>query len=155
VPLEHLRLLDLSDREFLLVLADVITDSGDGWADSLEVAQRLGIKGESPRRTVACRLSWLARWGAAKREHRRDDHGNIRYHKDGRPMHTQRWALTGVGADIAQGALRKTDETALERLRDEQLVLVARWLNKRSRNGTPATMTKLVEREWRRGTLLG
>ena len=144
MPLESLRIDDYSDREFLLVLADHLDD--DGWAESLKVSRALGFEN---RRLASARLAWLARYGAVEREHARDDAGNIRWHKDGRPMHTQRWRLTELGAAVAGGRLRKGDETALGRLRDDQLPLVTRWLSERSRGDVG--MAKLVQREWRYG----
>lgn len=148
--MDHLRLEDLSDREFLLIVADVAAEDG-GWADSLQIADRIGISGEHPRRTVAVRLSWLARWGAVQREHARDESGNLRYHRDGRVMHTQRWQLTGIGHDLAVGELRKGLANALDRAGDDQMLLLARWVGRRHMNSTAA---KLTEREWRREALL-
>jgi hypothetical protein len=151
VALERLRLEDYSDRELLLAIHDAVDD--EGWVDALELATRLGIVGEYPRRTVASRLSWLQRWGAVEREHERDEAGNIRYMRDGRVRYTQRWGLTKVGATLALGQLRKGDATALERLQDEHLILVTRWMQERAhRNNT--TMAKLVDREWRRAELI-
>jgi hypothetical protein len=144
VALESLRITDYSDREFLLVVADHLQD--DGWAESLEVSRALGFEN---RRLAAQRLAWLARYGAVEREHARDEAGNIRWHKDGRPMHTQRWRLTPLGEQVAHGRLRKGDETALARLGDAQLPLVTRWLSERSRGDSG--MAKLVQREWRYG----
>lgn len=144
MALDSLRITDYSDREFLLVVADHLQD--DGWAESLEVAAALGFEN---RRFAAGRLAWLARYGAVEREHARDDAGNIRRHKDGRPMHTQRWRLTELGEQVAHGRLRKGDESALGRLGDAQLPLVTRWLSERSRGDSG--MAKLVQREWRYG----
>jgi len=146
---EHLRLEDLSDREILLMIADVA--DGDGFADSLAIATRLDIGGAHPRRTVAVRLSWLARWGAVQREHERDEKGNIRYTRDGKVRHTQRWGLTPIGWQVASGELRKGLENALERVDDGQMLVLTRWL---ARRNAGATARKLAEREWRRETLL-
>lgn len=144
MALESLRITDYSDREFLLVVADHLQD--DGWAESLDVARALGFEN---RRFAAQRFAWLARYGAVEREHERDEGGNIRYRKDGRIRYTQRWRLTPLGEAVAYGQLRKGDETALGRLREDQLPLVTRWLSERSRGDTG--MAKLVQREWRYG----
>lgn len=144
MALDNLRIETYSDREFLLAVADHL--DADGWTDSLDVARTLGFEN---RRYAAQRLAWLARYGAVEREHRADEHGNLRWHKDGRPMHTQRWRLTDLGQAVAFGTLRKGDESALQRLRTDQLPLVTRWLSEQSRGDTG--MAKLVQREWRYG----
>ena len=110
MALDHMRLEDLSDREFLLIVAEVAED-GDGWADSQEIADRLDL---SKRRLASSRLSWLARWGAVERQHAQDAAGNIRYHRDGKVMHTQHWRLTAVGWQVASGELRKGLESQLD-----------------------------------------
>jgi hypothetical protein len=145
MSLDRLRIEDFSDREFLLIVADVAAEE-DGWADSEQVAQRMDL---STRRLASSRLSWLRRYGAVEREHVRDEAGNIRYHRNGKPMHTQRWRLTAAGQMVAFGKLRKADETALGRLRDEQMLLVTRWLAERTAGD--GTVGKLVSREWRYG----
>src|ERR1044072_1673333 len=117
--IEHLRITDYSDREFLLVMNDVA--GGDGWADSEAVAQRLDL---TERRIASSRLSWLARYGAGEREHVRGEAGNLRSPRNGKPMHTQRWRLTEVGRSVAFGKLRRSAETALEKIDDGQLLLL-------------------------------
>lgn len=142
--LENLRIETFSDREFLLIVAD--HTQADGWAESLDVAKALGFEN---RRFAAQRFAWLARYGAVEREHERDYAGNIRWHKSGTPMYTQRWRLTELGSAVAYGKLRKGDQSALERLTDAQLPLVTRWLSEHSRGD--GGMAKLVQREWRYG----
>jgi hypothetical protein len=145
MPREHLTLLDLSDREFLLVVLDCYED--EGWADSQRVADRLDL---SERRHASSRLSWLARWGVVEREHKRDDSGNIRYHRNGKKMQTQRWRLTGIGHDLATGKLRKAQESALAGARDAEVMMLARTLAQRHRE-LPFAAAKLMTREWKWG----
>lgn len=142
---QHLTLLDLSDREFLLVLVDALEP--DGWADSQRIADKLDL---STRRLASSRLSWLARWGIVEREHARDEHGNIRYHRNGKPMHTQRWRPTPIGHDLAVGSLRKAQSNALEGARDHEIAMMARELATRHRT-LPFAVGKLMTREWRYG----
>lgn len=144
MALDNLRIDTLSDREFLLVVAD--HTQADGWADSLDVAQAFGFE---ERKIAAGRLRWLREYGAVEREHERDEAGNLRWRKSGKPMHTQRWRLTELGEAVAMGQLRKGDQTALDRLTKAQLPLVTRWLSEHSRGDTG--MAKLVQREWRYG----
>jgi hypothetical protein len=144
MALENLRIESFSDREFLLVIADHEQD--DGWAESLDIAKALGFES---RRFAAQRFAWLARFGAVEREHERDETGNLRYYRDGRIRHTQRWRLTELGRQMAFGKLRKADETALGRIGNGQMLLVTRWLSERSRGD--GGVAKLVQREWRFG----
>jgi DNA-binding IclR family transcriptional regulator len=148
VPVARLTIDDYSDREFLLVLADVA--DADGWATAQDMADRLDLTHKS---TASSRLSWLRRWGAVEKEHERDEHGVLRYYQDGKPRYTQRWRLTPEGQQFATGKLRKADEAALERLKDESMGLVTRWLSDRSRGDT--TRAKLMQREWRYGHAKG
>jgi hypothetical protein len=141
MPLESLRLTDYSDREVLLVLMDVADDDVDGWAYAYDVGKRLGITEEHARRAAANRLSWMVRYGAVEREHLRDIDGVYRYVNDDpdRPKY---------------GQLRKRDEQALERLQDEHMIVVTRWMQERAHRDGNATMAKLVDREWRRAELM-
>jgi Mn-dependent DtxR family transcriptional regulator len=144
MPREHLTLLDLSDREFLLVVMDA--SDGDGWADSQDIANLLDVE----RRNASSRLSWLVRWGVVEREHARDESGNLRYRRDGKAMHTQRWRLTAIGADLATGKLRKAQEAALAGARDAEVMMLARTLAQRQRT-MPFAVGKLMTREWKWG----
>lgn len=144
MPREHLTLLDLSDREFLLLCLDVAEE--DGYFDAQAIADQLDLL---HRRTASSRLSWLARWGAVEREHLRDHTGAIRYHRDGRVMHTQRWCLTELGEGVAHGALKAGQSRTLEGLRDDQLVEVTRWLSQRTKGANG--LGRLAKREWRYG----
>lgn len=144
MALEHLRITDYSDREFLLVLEDVA--DADGWASSQEVADRLDL---AHRRIASSRLSWMKRLGQVEREIERDDHGNLRTHRDGKPVYTQRWCLTDEGFAYAHATLRKGDESALARMRDEQMLLLTRYLTERT--NVSEVQRRMVEREWRFG----
>jgi len=146
--LEHLTLLDLSDRELLLILRDVA--DGAGYALANDIATRLDLMGENPGRSVAVRLSWLVRYGAVEREHLRDAAGNIRYHRSGKVMTAQGWKLTELGVVIATGKLSKTQEKALEGMNDGSLLMATRWMAGRiaSSNGT---VGKLLDRQYRNG----
>lgn len=144
MPLERLTIENYSDREFLLIVTDHAHE--DGWTESADISEALGFESH---RYVAMRFVWLARYGAVEREHERDEKGNIRYHRDGRVRHTQRWRLTELGEAVANGKLRKGDQSALDRLGEAQLPLVTRWLAEHSRGDTG--MAKLVQREWRYG----
>lgn len=145
MALTSLTIEDMSDREFLLVVID--QEEADGWADSLAVAKALGFE---KRRFAATRLSWLQRFGAVEREHERDEHGNIRWHKSGKPMHTQRWRLTEVGDALAYGTLDKRQQDRLNQFSDDQMLYITQWLTQRARAANP-TVTKLMAREWRYG----
>lgn len=143
MPLEHLRLEDLSDREFLLVLIDVAED--DNWSDSQAVADALDLK---ERKTASSRLSWLQRWGVVEREHERDESGNLRYRRNGKPFHTQRWRPTPIGHDMATGKLRKQQEQALRDARDGEMLMLAGVFGTYQRDA-PLAVRQLMKREYR------
>lgn len=144
MPIESLRIEEFSDREFLLVVRDVA--EADGWTDSEHVAQRLDL---AHRKIASSRLSWLRRYGAVEREVKRDASGNIRAHRNGKVMWTQRWRLTSLGEAIALGKLRKGDTRMLESLSEGQMLMVTRWISEQTVGDTGAA--KLVQREWRFG----
>jgi hypothetical protein len=148
-PLESLRLIDLSDREVLLVVADVADD--DGWAYAYDVAERLGVADAYRRRAGAQRLSWLKRYGAVEREHEADEHGNLMYVAGDphRPRYGQRWRLTATGEALASGRLRAAQQRAVDDADEAQLLLVARIVAERARASSSSAAAKLIEREWR------
>jgi hypothetical protein len=145
MPLERLRIEDFSDREFLLVMLDVADN--DGWTDSDALKERLDL---SKRAIASSRLSWLYRYGAVEREHERDDAGNIRYYKNGRPRYTQRWRMTDVGYDLAAGRLRKRQAESLDKIEDAQMLEVMAWVTDRARHADD-TVWQLIRREYRYG----
>jgi hypothetical protein len=142
---ESLTILDLSDREFLLIV-DEVADA-DGWADSLAIAQALELE---HRHSASSRLSWLSRTAElCEREHRRDEHGNLRWHKSGKPMHTQRWKLTELGRAYAYGRLKARQREALDRIDDMALLEVTNLITERARRDPAAKW--LMNRQWRYG----
>lgn len=147
MALESLRLLDLSDREVLLVVRDVA--DGDGWAWAYDVGERLGVVESHRRRAAAQRLSWLARFGAVEREHLSDEHGNLMYvTRQGtqRPKYGQRWRLTDIGELLALGKLRAAESRLLDDADEARMLLIARHVAAQARHSAGA---KLIEREWR------
>jgi hypothetical protein len=144
MAIERLTIDDYSDREFLLVLADVADP--DGWALAADIAQQLDL---AHKAIASSRLSWLRRWGAVEREHERDEHGVLRYTRDGKPRHTQRWKLTPAGAALAHGQLRKGQQQTLDKISDEQLLVLTRYVSQRTRND--GVSARLSQREWRYG----
>jgi hypothetical protein len=143
-----LTLLDLSDRELLLLLRDAA--DGTGFADARDIAARLDLTGDHPHRSVAVRLSWLVRYGAVEREHARDERGNIRYHRNGKAMTTQRWGLTDLGLAMATGKLTKSQEKTLEAMGGGSLLMATRFLSRKIR-GSDEQTGKLFDREYRHG----
>jgi hypothetical protein len=146
--IERLTIDDFSDREFLLVLADVADH--DGWALSEDMAERLDL---AHKAIASSRLSWLRRWGAVEREHERDENGVLRYTGGGKPIYSQRWRLTDAGRSLAYGQLKKGQQNTLERIGDDQLLAVTRWLSERTRSD--GVSGRLSQREWRYGHAKG
>jgi hypothetical protein len=143
----HLTLLDLSDRELLLVLRDV--SDGLGFASALDIATQLDLIGDG-HRSVSVRLSWLKRYGAVEREMERDAQGNIRTTRAGKAVTTQRWKLTDIGLAMATGKLKAAQERVFEGLDDGQMLMATRWLTRRVQASAP-TVGKLMDREYRHG----
>ena len=148
MPVERLTIDEFSDREFLLVVEDVA--DGQGWALSADIAERLDL---AHKAIASSRLMWLRKWGAVEREHERDEHGVLRYYVDGRPRLTQRWRLTEVGAQLAHGQIKARQQAVLDKIGDDQMLEVTRWLSARTRAG--GTTAKLAQREWRYGHAAG
>lgn len=146
--LTSLKLVDLSDRELLLVLRDVA--DWDGFASAVDVAERLGVRGEHPHRSVAVRLSWLKRYGAVEREHERDPHTGALLYRGEKPVYTQRWKMTDTGMAMAVGKLNKSQEATLDKLKDGQMLMAMRWVSQRVAGSDP-TVSKLMDREYRYG----
>jgi hypothetical protein len=141
---------EFSDREFLLILRDMA--EADGWAGSHDIADHLNFSPNgSAHRSVACRLSWLHRYGVVEREHERDEHGQLKWRKGGEPMYTQRWRLTPKGEAVALGQVRKAAQSALEGLTEEELLVATRIITSKQREASEVGAT-LVRREWRYGT---
>ena len=140
--LDHLRLQELSDRELLLVLADV-ADSG-GYAEAIDMGEQLGISEEHRLRVITSRLTWLKRWGAVEREGA--DQVEKRRVK-GEPRPRARWRMTPMGFDLAMGQLRKSQEEALEKAKDGDMLLLTRLLAERQRT-SGITVANLMRREY-------
>jgi hypothetical protein len=140
-----LTLLELSDRELLLVLRDC---AGPGYATAAQIAERMDMT--DGHRSVSCRLSWLVRYGAVEREYQRDAMGQIRYRRNGKVMYAQGWRLTFDGLTMATGKLGKQAEAQLERLTDGQTLMTARWLTRRIVE-SDRTAAVLIDREYRHG----
>jgi hypothetical protein len=148
-PLETFRLTDFSDREVLLLLNDVA--DAEGWALAEQVAERIDLGTDNPKRSVANRLSWLQRYGAVEREVKRDATGNIRVTRGGKLMFTQRWRLTDMGAALALGRLTAREQRTLDDMGDEKLLILARVMSRRFRTAD-AVASRMMGREWRYGT---
>lgn len=144
----HLTLLDLSDRELLLVLRDV-ADAATGYALAADIAERLDV-GEDGRRSVSVRLSWLTRYGAVEREYRRDSQGRLELTPGGNPVKLQGWRLTDIGFQMATGTLKKSTQKVLDGIDDGAALLAMRWFTQRV-VGSDATVSKLMDREYRHG----
>jgi hypothetical protein len=147
--LTGLTLLDLSDREFLLIVRDA-GGAPPGWVSAADVAAHLNLTGDNPGRSVSSRLSWLKRWGAVERQHERDEAGNIRYHRNGKVVYAQGWQLTEVGFAMAVGKLNTGTEKSLDKLTDGQMLVMTRWLSQRVKS-SDLTVSKLMDREYRYG----
>lgn len=138
--LTHLTLLDVSDRELLLLVRDHANPGGYVFAGQISTV--LDIGGERPGRTVASRFSWLKRLGALERATKTEPYGTDE------ETGQLGWRLTELGMAIAIGRLNKTAEKTLEKMDPGALILLTRWLGGRvSQNG----VGRFVDREYRFG----
>jgi hypothetical protein len=138
--LTHLTLLDVSDRELLLLVRDHANPGGYVFAGQISTV--LDIGGERPGRTVASRFSWLKRLGALERADKLEPYGTDE------ETGQLGWRLTELGMAIAVGKLRKSSEQMLEGMDPGALILLTRWLGGRvSQNG----VGRFVDREYRFG----
>jgi hypothetical protein len=144
--MESLKLSDMSDRELLLAMMDVA--GPDGFVDRYEIAQHLGMKGENAARSVSVRLAWMARWATVERELLWDDNGNAIMNRAGTQQRQgQRWALTAKGRAIASGALKKSQENALEGMDEATMLLIVQRVARSSIEGGTSSEA-LIRREW-------
>jgi|SRR5262245_53303193 len=147
--LHTLRLEDYSDRELLLVVDDLAQEFG--WVDPSDVANKLGIKAAHPVRSVISRFVWMVRYGTMEREIKTDDTGSPMVTRSGRPKYGQRWRLTKAGQMFAMGRLTARQADSLNRFKDDQMVLVTRWLAERQRT-SDYVQENLMKREYRYST---
>lgn len=138
--LTHLTLLDVSDRELLLLVRDHANPGGYVFAGQISAV--LDIGGERPGRVVASRFSWLKRLGALERASKTDPYGTDE------ETGQLGWRLTDLGLAIAIGKLKKATEQSLDGMDPGALILLTRWLGGRvSQNG----VGRFVDREYRFG----
>jgi hypothetical protein len=145
--LEGLRLRDLSDREFLLV----IRDAGGVlplYVTAADISEHLRLTGEHPIRSVSSRLAWMKRIGVVEREYERDRNGNIVEH-NGKPVTLQGWALSTLGFAMAVGKLTKAQEKQFDRLEDGQMLVTVGMLT--SRVQRDPVIGRLMDRAYRSG----
>lgn len=132
-----LALQDYTDRELLLMVLD--NGDAEGWVTSETLADVLGIEHKHPRQCVGSRMSWMRRYGVVERHPVYDRHA---------------WRLTSIGEVLAKGKLSPAQERQLEHLRDDQMLLVTRWLGARQRSAQDSAGI-LMRREWRASTFNG
>ena len=135
--LTSLRIVDYTDRELLHILNDVANE--EGWASSEDLAKAIGIKPRGddprgPRRCVAMRFAWMARYGWVRRD----------------PSNTM-WCLTKDGEDLMSGQLRPALQQSLKEMRAADRVLLMREMTNAYRNA-PKSAAAMYRREWVHGT---
>lgn len=130
-----LRLIDgFRDRELLCIIKDHADD--EGWADSQDIADAVGLKHKHPTQCVGARLSWLARYGT----------GLVERHPD-----EPAWRLTDMGEAMTNGTLSAAMGKQLEHMKPEQLVMLTRSLTS-SYQEVPDEVAHMVRREFTSGS---
>lgn len=135
--LTSLRIVDYTDRELLHILNDVADE--EGWASSEVLANAIGIKPRGkdprgPRRCVAMRFAWMARYGWVRRD----------------PTNTM-WRLTKDGEELISGKLRPALKQSLKEMRPADRVMLMREMTTAYRNA-PQSAATMYRREWIHGT---
>src|SRR4051812_18305718 len=130
-----LRNEDYTDRELLHVVDDVTTE--DGWADTAELADRLGLNSNGGRRYVGARMSWMVRYKFCERAKPKKD----------ATKQDARYRLTRHGRALIQGDLDTDTEAKLEDLSPGERVLVMRVIAREGfSSANPAT--DMLRREY-------
>lgn len=129
-----LRNADYTDRELLHVVEDVT--AGDGYADTYEIAERLGLapNGNGDRHglhAVATRMGWMVRYGYCKKD-------------DSRPGH---YKLTKDGRALMSGELDHSMEESLAAMDPGTRVMVLRTIAKPTFNGAQVAQ-HMLRREY-------
>ncbi len=107
-----LRNEDYTDRELLAVVDDLTP--GKSYASTSDIAERIGLTGDNPRRAVGSRMSWMVRYGFCERNDDPEKKDNPEYR------------LTKAGRDLRTGNLSSSLERALDGLSPGDRVLVMR-----------------------------
>lgn len=139
--LKSLTVLDMSDRELLLIIMDEA--DADGWAQSQALAERLGLDVKYPTQSVGVRCAYLTKIGAVEREEKKGEGATT---KGG-----SHWAVTPLGQMLAKGEIKKTAQRQLDTLGPEAMIMLTRFVAERQRQ-SPQTAGKLIEREWKYST---
>ena len=106
-----LRNEDYTDRELLHVVSDVTTV--DGWADTEEIAERLGMAQNGGRRHVGSRMSWMVRYKYCERK------------VEGKGERVL-YRLTKQGKSLMAGELDSDTESVLKSMEPGERVMVMR-----------------------------
>jgi hypothetical protein len=137
--LKRLQLLDYSDRELLLLVMDEADRDPNGFADTLTIAEALGITGKFRLNSVSGRLTVLRRLGAVDKDH------------DVPASALTRWTVTPMGRMLATGKMNAQLAKRLEGLPAEQILALTRVVAEKYRTA-PETAGALMRREFRFGT---
>lgn len=132
--LKGLTILDMSDRELLLIVMEEAEADPHGFADTASIAERLGLGVKHPNNSTGVRLGYLRRIGAVEKD------------PESEPGLT-RWAVTRKGQSMATGQIRAAAQKQLDSMGEEQMMLMARFVGLRARKVD--TASKLIRREWR------
>lgn len=130
-----LTLLDYSDRELLIIVHEVSQEHG-GQAPSMEIANALGMTDKTRAQSVGSRLGRPQMRGVVQRDPKRSP---------------AEWYLTDFGRIMAFGSAKKTQMTAVDNAKPEELLLMIREMGQRQ-HGVGQAAAHLIRREWTRST---
>lgn len=133
--LTSLRLRDYSDRELLFIIEDLADD--EGWAETTDIAVRLGIDNKRANQCVGARFAYMARAKWVERHETQT-----------------KWRLMDIGYLLMEGKISNRFRGTLDKLSEGDLVLVQRFLGEQYQAMDPR-LGLMIRRESQRGITFG
>lgn len=140
--LKSLTVLDMSDRELLLIVMEEAEADADGFAHTRAVAERLALDVKHPTNSTGIRLAYLRKIGAVEKA---DPH-DFEESWDG-----SRWTVTPIGRMMATGEMKAAARKQLENMGPDAMLLLTRYAARQTREAPNETVGRLLQREWRNG----
>lgn len=139
--LKGLTILDFSDRELLLIVMEEAEADSDGYCDTQAITDRLVLDVKHPNNSVGVRMGYLRRIGAVEKDPEHDSSTG-----------QTRWTVTPQGRLLAAGQIRAAAQRQLDSMGTESMVLLARFIGRRTVDAETQTARKMIQREWRHTT---
>ena len=125
-------LYDYRDLDLMLKIADVGDD--EGWIETRQLAESLGVPDDEKSNGVGVRLAWMRKFGMLER----DDERKL-------------WRLSRGGERVADARVRAAAVKQIDSVPEEALIDVMAHVTARYRLGDQM-MATMLRREFRYGT---